>query len=113
MQQIRGVSVSLTVRTLTGYDALNCPTYSETSAQVDNVLIAPVSGEEAVETVNLTGRRAVYTLHIPKEDTHEWEDTTVSFWGEVWRTIGAPVEYLEQNTPGPWNRSIRVERYES
>lgn len=113
MQRTKGVSVSLTVRALTGYDALNDPVYAETSVQVDNVLIAPVSGDEALETVNLTGRRAVYTLHIPKGDAHEWEDTTVGFWGEVWRTIGAPVEYLEQNTPGPWNRSIRVERYES
>ena len=113
MQRIRGVSVSLTVRTPAGNDELGCPLYTETAAQVDNVLIAPVSGEEAAETVNLTGRRAVYTLHIPKGDAHVWEDTTVSFWGEVWRTIGAPVEYLEPNTPGPWNRSIRVERYES
>ena len=113
MQRIRGVSVSLTVRTPAGDDALNSPLYTESAVQVENVLIAPVSGEEALETVNLTGRRAVYTLHIPKGDAHEWEDTTVSFCGEVWRTIGAPVEYLEQNTPGPWNRSIRVERYES
>ena len=111
MQQIRGVSVSLTVRTLTGYDALNCPTYSETSAQVDNVLIAPVSGEEALETVNLTGRRAVYTLHIPKGDAHEWEDTTVSFGGRTWRTIGTPVEGIEDMVPLAWNRKVQVERY--
>lgn len=111
MQRIRGVSVSLTVKTPDGVDALGCARYTETSVQVDNVLIAPVSAQEATETQNLTGRRAVYELHIPKGDAHVWEDTTVSFWGDVWRTIGPVKEYHEHLTPGPWNRSIQVERY--
>ena len=112
MGRIRGVSVSLTVKTPAGADELGCPLYTEGAVQVDNVLIAPVTGAEATESVNLTGRRAVYELHIPKGDAHVWEDTTVSFWGETWRTIGLPVEYLEQNTPGLWNRKVQVERYE-
>lgn len=112
MQRMNGVSVSLTVKTPDGVDALGCAKYTETSVQVDNVLIAPVSEQEATETLNLTGRRAVRELHIPKGDTHVWEDTTVSYGGELWRTIGPVREYLEHLTPGPWNRSIQVERYE-
>jgi hypothetical protein len=110
-RRLHGETVALTVKTQTGTDALGCPTYTEEQVLVDNVLIAPVTGQEAIDTLNLTGRRAVYWLAIPKGDSHIWEDTTVSFGGHTWRTIGTPVEGIEDMVPLAWNRKVQVERY--
>ena len=79
---MRGITVTLFEKTKTGVDALNSPIYTETSVSVDNVLVAPMSDTEVLETYNLTGRRAIYQLGIPKGDTHEWKaGNKVRFFG--------------------------------
>lgn len=110
---MRGTSVILHRRTKVGTDALNHPIYSETLETVDNVLIAPVSADEVLETYNLTGRKAVYQLGIPKGDEHDWmAGSKVTFFGEDWRIIEIPQEGLEYLIPLSWNKKVRVERYE-
>ena len=89
---MRGITVTLTVRTQTGTDSLGAPVYEETTVSVKNVLVAPVSSEDLLETMNLYGKKAVYTLGIPKGDAHDWTDTTVSFFGQVFHTVGYPKE---------------------
>lgn len=106
---IKGVTVYLTVRTKTGTDAFNAPVYSETEVAVDNVLITPLSDTEILDTLNLTGKRAVYELSIPKGDAHDWTDTTVRFFGETWRTIGMTIQWLEHMVPLDWNKKVKVE----
>ena len=106
---IKGITVTLHERTKTGVDNFNTPVYSETAANVANVLIAPLSDEEILETLNLTGRRAKYQLGIPKGDTHTWEGNTVSFFGERWRVIGKPTEGLDHLIPLKWNKKVKVE----
>ena len=78
---------------------------------IKNVLVAPTSEEEILDTLNLTGRKAVYTLAIPKGDQHQWENQDVTFFGERWHTIGMPVEGIETMIPLEWNKKVRVERY--
>ena len=79
---IRGITVQLYVRTQTGTDAFNRPVYTETAVDVDNVLVAPATSEEVTQTLDLTGKRAVYNLAIPKGDTHDWEGCRVNFFGK-------------------------------
>lgn len=107
---IRGITVQLTVRTQNGTDALNMPVYAEEQENVGGVLAAPSTAQEIADALTLTGKRAVYTLYIPKGDAHDWEDTKVSFFGETFHTIGPVTEYIEANVPGPWNRRVQVER---
>lgn len=106
---IKGITVTLYERTKTGVDNFNAPVYSETAANVANVLIAPLSDEEILDTLNLTGRRAKYQLGIPKGDTHVWEGNTVAFFGERWRVIGQPTEGLDHLIPLKWNKKVKVE----
>lgn len=106
---IRGIPVVLYERTQTGTDAFGIPVYTETPVTVENVLPAPSTQEEVLSSVNLTGRRAVYTLHIPKGDAHAWEGCEAEFFGRRWRVIGPVVEYIGANVPGPWNRKAMVE----
>jgi len=110
---ISGVTVYLYEPTQTGTDAFKHPIYTETAVQVDNVIIAPMSSTELLETFNLTGRKAVYQLGIPKGDAHEWTaGKKVSFFGEDWRIIAIPTEGIEKMIPLSWNKKVQVERYE-
>lgn len=110
---MNGITVTLYDRTKTGTDALNHPIYTETAVTVDNVLVAPMSDEEVLQTYTLTGRRAVYQMGIPKGDTHDWTaGKKVNFFGENRRIIGLPQEGIEKLIPLSWNKKVRVERYE-
>lgn len=112
MQYLKGTTVELYTRGQTGADAFGAPIYDETPVTVENVLICPASAEDIASDMQLYGKHAVYELHIPKEDSNTWEDQTVEFYGQKWRTFGTVLEWMEALTPGPWNRKIKVERYE-
>lgn len=109
--KLQGITVTLFERAQDGVDGFNRPVYTETPVEVENVLVAPLSAEEILDTLNLTGRRAKYQLGIPKGDTHMWEGAKVSFFGETWRVIGKPTEGIEDLIPLSWNKNVRVESY--
>lgn len=112
MSRIKGITVTLYEETQSGTDGFGRPIYTETAIAVDNVLVAPASTSETLDTVNLTGKKAVYTLGIPKGDTHNWKDKKVEFFGETFRTFGEPLKGIEEMIPLEWNTKIQVERYE-
>ena len=110
---MKGITITLHDRTEAGVDGFNKPNYTETPVEVENVLVAPVSSTELLDTFNLTGRKAVYQLAIPKGDEHDWsEGKKVSFFGEDWRIIAIPTEGIESLIPLSWNKKVQVERYE-
>lgn len=106
---IHGITVTLHELTLDSYNAFNEAVYVPTLTSVDNVIVAPASEQEILDTINLTGRKAVYTLGIPKGDTHVWTNTIVEFFGRKWRTIGEPIEGIEDMIPLAWNKKVRCE----
>lgn len=112
MGMLRGITVTLYEKTQTGTDAFNRPVYTETAVSVNNVLVSPTSTSETLDTVNLTGKKAVYTLAIPKGDTHDWKDKKVEFFGETFKTFGEPLKGIEAMIPLDWNTKVQVERYE-
>ena len=110
---MKGITITLYDRKKTAVDALNNPVYTETAVSVNNVLVAPVSSTEVLDTFNLTGRKAVYQLAIPKGDTHDWSaGKKVNFFGEDWRIIELAEEGIEKLIPLQWNKKVKVERYE-
>lgn len=116
MISIKGITVVLYERHITGYDELNCPVYAESPVTVDNVLVAPVTGNSMAEIqqspTELMGQRAVYQIAIPKGDGHSWENNRVEFFGKMWRVIGPPEEGIEAMLPLPWNKKFTVEGYD-
>jgi len=112
MSGIKGITVTLYKETVGEADAFGRPTYTEEAVTVNNVLVAPASTSETLDTVNLTGKKAVYTLGIPKGDTHDWKDKKVSFFGETFRTFGEPLKGIDDMIPLEWNTKIQVEKYE-
>lgn len=109
---IQGITIKLDVKTQTGIDSFGNPTYSTTQVDVKNVLVSPVSNDDMLSELNLTGKKSVYELAIPKGDTHVWKNTTVEFFGKKWKTIGIPVGGIEDMIPLDWNAKIKVEEYE-
>lgn len=112
MGKIKGITIQLVDKVKVGVDPFGTSIYEDKPFDIDNVLISPVSSDDVVNQQNLTGKKAVYTLAIPKEDTHEWEDKEVLFFGKRWRTFGMPLEGIEELIPLDWNKKVMVERYE-
>ena len=109
---MRGITVTLYEKTQTGTDSTKRPVYTETPVYVENVLVAPTTADDIIDNQDLEGKKAVYTLAIPKGDTHRWEDSRIDFFGQSWRSFGIPLEGIEANIPLAWNKKVTVERYE-
>ena len=109
---IKGITVTLYQRNQTGTDAFHVPVYQELPTQVENVLVTPVSAEALVNDLQLYGKQAEYELCLPKEDTHDWTDCRVDFWGQSFRVFGPPQQWIDSLVPLDWNRKVKVERYE-
>lgn len=107
--KIQGMVIQLAVHEHTGTDAFGQPVESIQWEEVDNVLVSPASSEDINDSITRYGKKASYTLCIPKGDTHVWEDTEVEFYGKRWHTIGYAKEYIEANIPLSWNKQIQVE----
>lgn len=112
ISRLKGIPVTLYEKTLTGYDTANRPVYTETPVTVENVLIGEPSTEDITNEYNLSGKRVVYVLGIPKGDTHEWADRTVGFFEQLFRTVGVPTQGIDELIPLDWNKKVKVEAYE-
>lgn len=111
MAKLKGITIILVDKVENGKDPFGKPMYKDKDVEVDNVLIQPTSSDDVVNQLNLTGKKAVYTLAIPKGDTHDWENKEVKFFGKRWRTVGFPTEGIEDLIPLDWNKKVMVERY--
>lgn len=112
MTKIKGITIKLIEETKVGEDQLGNPIYESKEVDVENVLVSPTSTEDVVNTLSLTGKKAVYTLAIPKKDNHVWKDREVIFFNNHWKTVGIPIEGIDYLIPLDWNKKVTVERYE-
>ena len=109
---IRGTTVTLYERHLSGVDTLNNPVYTQTAVAVENVLVAQPTTDDIAQSLQLYGKRAEYVLGLPKGDSHDWEGAEVAIFGRRYRAFGQVLEGIEANVPGPWHKKVRVARYE-
>ncbi|MCB5934492.1 hypothetical protein LJB62_06025 [Bacillus sp. DFI.2.34] len=112
MSMIKGITVTLINKQEVGKDPFGQPIYEDAPIEVENVLVSPTSTDDIVNQLNIDGKKAVYTLAIPKNDTNNWEDAEVLFFGQRWRTFGIPTEGIDHLIPLEWNKKVMVERYE-
>lgn len=112
MQRIQGITITLIDQVETGKDPLGNPIVEDKPVKVSNILVAPASADDITNQLNLTGRKAIYTLAIPKGDTHDWENKPVEFFGQRWKVFGIPLEGIDELIPLDWNKKVMVERYE-
>lgn len=111
MGRIRGIDVILYEKTKTGEDDFGAPIYEEKAVTVSDVLPGEPTSSEILDTLNLTGKKLVYTLAIPKGDTHNWNNVKVEFFGRTFHTFGEPLEGIDAMLPLRWNKKVQVEYY--
>lgn len=111
MAKIKGETVTLYSKVKIGVDDFNKPIYKEIPIEIEDVLISPANADDIIDNTDLTGKKAVYTLAIPKGDKNIWEDCNVSFFGEKWRVYGKPTQGIDDNIPLKWNKKVMVEQY--
>lgn len=112
MGKIKGTKITLIDKVKVGVDGFNSPIYEDKEIEVDDVLVSPTDTEAVTNNLDLYGKKAVYTLGIPKGDTHEWEDREVIIFGKKYRTFGNVIEGTEEMVPLRWHKKVLVERYE-
>jgi len=111
MTRIHGITVTLIDKVKSGADPFGEPIYKTESIEVENVLVTPTSTDDVANQLNLTGKKIVYDLAIPKGDDHDWTNKEVQFFGKKWRTVGVPLEGIEDMIPLDWNKKVTVEYY--
>ena len=109
---ITGITGTLFNKIETGKDPFGEPVFEEAEIEVDNVLISPTTSDDIVNQLTISGKKAVYTLAIPKGDTNTWEDQEVRFFGERWRVFGIRMQGIDHLIPLAWNKKVTVERYD-
>lgn len=109
---IHGITITLIDKVEVGKDPFDRPVYEDKEIEVENVLVGLPTADDINSSLDLHGKKAIYTLGIPKGDTHDWEDKEVRFFGQRFKTFGFVIQGIESNIPLSWNKQIKVERYE-
>lgn len=112
MTRIKGITVILVDKIETSIDPFGHPIYQEKEIEVENVLVSPTSSDDIVNNLELDGKKAIYTLAIPKGDNHNWENKEVKFFGERFKTFGKVIQGIDELIPLDWNKKVMVEIYE-
>lgn len=112
MTLIKGTTVALINKIKIGEDPFGKSIYEYKKIIVENVLISPTLSDDIINSQTLEGKKAVYTLAIPKEDKNEWENQEVIFFGKRWKTFGKVTQGLDHLLPLEWNKKVMVETYE-
>lgn len=115
---MRGMTIQVRENVQTGVDPFGAPIYEDAFVDVDGVLVGSPTTDDVTNALSLYGKKAEYTLGIPKGDTHNWTDTEVIIPNpatgtpERFRTIGFPKTGIQSNIPLRWGQNVMVERYE-
>lgn len=112
MSKLKGITVTLLGETVKGKDPFGKEIIEESEINIENVLVAPATTDDIKNQLNIDGKKIEYTLAIPKNDTNDWTDKKVIFFGQTWHTVGIPLEGISDFIPLEWNRKVTVERYE-
>ena len=112
MAKIHGIPITLFDKQVVSTDPFGSPVVKDVEITIDNVIVAPATTDDVTNQMSLTGKKISYTIGIPKGDTNDWENKEVRFFGKRWKTVGIPLEGIEELIPLEWNKKVMVERYE-
>lgn len=110
--EIKGISVTLYEKIISGKDKFDNDLYVEKPVDVQNVLVAPITSDDITTERSIKSDKVIYKLAIPKGDTHTWTDCLVEFFGKKFKVVGEPIEGIEEMLPLSWNKQVQVECYD-
>ena len=80
-----------------------------TSQTISNVLAGQPTTNTADRSEDTTVLQGLM-LGIPKGDTNDWDSRIVEFFGQKWRTVGVPLQGIEENIPLFWHKQVNVQK---
>ena len=105
-----GIKLTFAKETPGAPDSMGNPVNSVTNIEVEDCLIAPITEPTTVrEQQAIEQSRDQVRIHIPKAFTGDISDSTVVWGGKTFRVDSDSVEFMNENTPGRWNRYFRAE----
>ena len=108
---IRGETVTVITRAVTGQDSKGNDVYGETRTDVSDVLVAPGPRTDLPVVDHPEGTVIAFNLHFPKSFTGSLRGAQVIVRGsDPLDVVGDPQPYTNANTPGKWNRPVEVKR---
>jgi hypothetical protein len=108
---LSGANVTVLLPVEGNRDRFGNPVETYEPREVPDVLIAEPSTED-MEAARAEGVTLAYTLHFPKSYAGPLEGALVELpepFGGEYRVVGDPRPYMDANTPGRWDRPVRVE----
>lgn len=107
---MKGITLTFAKETQTSTDSMGNAVNSITNVAVPDCLIAPITEPANVrEQQAMEQSRDQVRIHLPKTFTGTVADSTVVWGGKTFRVDSDSVEFMNENTPGRWNRYFRAE----
>lgn len=107
---MKGIKLTFAKETAGAPDGMGNPVNSVTNIEVEDCLIAPITEPANIrEQQALEQSRDQVRIHLPKTFTGDVADSTVQWGGKTFRVDSDSVEFMNENTPGRWNRYFRAE----
>lgn len=107
-----GETVEVETTVQAGKDSFGNAIYESKFVPVENVLVAPSSTTNVIDTTRPNGANVVYQLYFPKGFDLPLMNKKIKVRNEVFRVIGDPKPYPVENTPTPWFMEVEVEHVE-
>lgn len=108
MQIFKGMQVKVLRQVKGEPDEMGEPTLTWKPETVDNVLMHPSTTDD-LEASRPDGVQIDVTFHFPKTYTASLRGCRIQVGEHEYRVVGDPQPYMEQNTPGSWNRTVGAE----
>ncbi len=107
---MKGIALRFVKKTQTGTDAMGNPVMSKSNIDVSDCLIAPITEPvSAREQQAMEQSKDQVRIHIPKTYTGNLSNSDVVWNGKVFHLDSDSVKFMDENTPGRWNRYFRAE----
>lgn len=107
---MNGTTLIFKKQTANGTDAFNNPTHTVSEISVADCLIAPITEPaNAREAQAMQQSRDQIRIHLPKLYTGDVSDSDVDWDGKTFHLDSDSVKFMDDNTPGRWNRYFRAE----
>lgn len=92
-----------------GADSFGALLYSTHEELVKNVLVAPGSQRDLVESNRPDGKIVRYTLYFPKTFDGDLKGLRIKVREHYYPVVGTPDHYSAEDTPGDWWMHVEVE----
>ncbi len=107
---MKGTTLTFVKKVANGTDSLNNPTYTTQDIEVDDCLIAPITEPAtAREAQAMEQSKDQVRIHLPKADDSDVSGSSLTWGGKTFTLDSDSVVFMDENTPGRWNRYLRAE----